>query len=210
MALLFPVALAGRSVRLEPIVPAHAAPLAEAAAESRDTYAFTYVPDGLAAMEAYVAEALTNAERGLEVPFATVDARTGRVVGSTRFYLERWTWLPPHTPVAPAPLGPDSVEIGRTWLAASAQRTAINTEAKLLMLDHAFATWRVYRVSLKTDARNLRSRNAIARLGCRLDGVLRAQAAAYDGTVRDTAFFSLLRHEWPAARARLHERRGRS
>jgi RimJ/RimL family protein N-acetyltransferase len=209
MALPSPVTLTGRFVRLEPIAPAHAAPLAEAAAESRATYGLTFVPDGLAAMEAYGAEALANAERGLEVPFATVDARTNRVVGSTRFYLERWSWPAPFSPVAPVPLGADAVEIGRTWLAASAQRTAINSEAKLLMLEHAFTTWRVYRVSLKTDARNLRSRDAIARLGCRCDGILRAYSAGFDGTVRDVAFFSLLRDEWPAARARLQERLGR-
>jgi RimJ/RimL family protein N-acetyltransferase len=206
---LTPFSLAGRFVRLEPIAPAHAAPLAEAAAESRATYGLTFVPDGLAAMEAYVAEALANAERGVEVPFATVDARSGRVVGSTRFSLERWSWPAPLSPVAPAPLGADAVEIGRTWLAASAQRTAINSEAKLLMLEHAFTTWRVYRVSLKTDARNLRSREAIARLGCRCDGILRGHSAGYDGTVRDVVFFSLLRDEWPAARARLQERLGR-
>jgi RimJ/RimL family protein N-acetyltransferase len=209
MAQLFPVTLTGRFVRLEAIAPAHAAPLAEAAAESRDTYGLTFVPDGLAGAEEYVREALANAEQELEVPFATVDARSGRVVGSTRFFLERWVWPPPHQPVAPAPLGPDAVEIGRTWLAASAQRTAINTEAKLLMLRHAFESWRVYRVSLKTDARNLRSRNAILRLGCAFDGVLRASSAAYDGKVRDTAFFSMVREEWPAARARLEARLGR-
>jgi RimJ/RimL family protein N-acetyltransferase len=209
MGPLFPVTLAGQLVRLEALTPAHVAPLAEAAAESRDTYRLTLVPEGLAAMEEYVRDALAQAERGLEVPFATVDARSGRVVGSTRFFLERWSWPAPLTPVAPVPLGPETVEIGSTWLAASAQRTAINSEAKLLMLDHAFESWRVYRVSLKTDARNVRSREAIMRLGCQLDGVLRAHKPAFDGGIRDTAFFSMLRAEWPAARARLQERLGR-
>jgi RimJ/RimL family protein N-acetyltransferase len=98
------------------------------------------------------------------------------------------------------------VEIGATWLAADAQRTRINTEAKLLMLEHAFDRWRVHRVSLMTDARNERSRNAIMRLGARFDGVLRAARPASDGAIRDTAAFSILDSEWPAIRAKLQAR----
>ena len=98
------------------------------------------------------------------------------------------------------------VEIGWTWLAAAAQRTPINTEAKLLMLAHAFDHWRVHRVSLMTDARNQRSRNAILRLGARFDGVLRAARPASDGAIRDTAAFSILEAEWPAVRANLEAR----
>jgi RimJ/RimL family protein N-acetyltransferase len=98
---------------------------------------------------------------------------------------------------------PDAVEIGYTWLAPWAQRTGINTQAKLLMLTHAFETWRVHRVRLTTDARNTRSRAAIERLGARLDGILRAHHAAYDGAIRDSAFYSILDTEWPSAKAAL-------
>jgi RimJ/RimL family protein N-acetyltransferase len=116
--------------------------------------------------------------------------------------IERWRWPSPRP--EPAPLGPDAVEIGATWLAHSAQRTAINTEAKLLMLRHAFEIWRVYRVTLLTDARNLRSRAAIERLGARCDGILRGHMPAFDGSgVRDSACYSILASEWRSVRARL-------
>jgi RimJ/RimL family protein N-acetyltransferase len=99
----------------------------------------------------------------------------------------------------------DAVEIGWTWLAASAQRTGINTEAKRLMLGHAFEVWEVHRVTLKTDARNQRSRAAIERLGAKLDGLLRGHMPAYDGEVRTSAVYSIVRDEWPAVRVRLDE-----
>jgi RimJ/RimL family protein N-acetyltransferase len=189
------IRLAGRFVTLEPLSLAHLDGLVAAAAESRATYGLTHVPDTRAAMRAYIEAALASPA----VPFATV-AADGRVVGSTRFgNLEHWSW-----PEGPRPDGsPDAVEIGWTWLAASAQRSAINSEAKLLMLGHAFEDWRVHRVTLKTDARNQRSRAAIERLGARLDGVLRAHMPAADGGVRDSAVYSILAAEWPAARARL-------
>lgn len=206
MSPLFPLTLTGRFVRLEPLDHAHVGALVAAASEARDTYALTQVPADAAAMQAYVDEALTMAARGQAVPFATVDLRRGRVVGSTRFgNLERWSW--PGAPLPPAsPVGLDAVEIGWTWLAASAQRTHVNTEAKLLMLAHAFDVWRVRRVTLKTDARNARSRANIERVGARLDGVLRAHMPAFDGGVRDSAVYSLLAAEWPAARERLAAR----
>src|SRR4051812_26647629 len=112
----------------------------------------------------------------------------------------------PCQPALPKDHKPDGVEIGSTWLAASAQRTAINSEAKLLMLRHAFETWGVHRVTLKTDARNQRSRDAIERLGAKLDGVLRAWQRAADDGPRDTAVFSILKAEWPLVRARLERR----
>jgi RimJ/RimL family protein N-acetyltransferase len=207
---LHPVTLASPAVRLVPLTREHIAPLVVAAAESRAHYALAYVPDGAEMMERYVTYALDEAARGAALPFATVDGASGRVVGTTRYFnIERWSWPAPHKPLEPAPLGPDAVEIGYTWLAASAQRTAINSAAKLLMLSHAFETWRVYRVTLKTDARNLRSRAAIERLGCRLDGIWRSHLPASDGSVRDSAVFSMLRDEWPAARARLEARLAR-
>jgi RimJ/RimL family protein N-acetyltransferase len=125
----------------------------------------------------------------------------GDVVGSTRFTsIETWRWS--GEPPPPVPGGPDVVEIGFTWYAERAQRTALNTEAKLLLCTQAFEVWGVRRVMWKTDARNERSRAAILRLG-----VLRAHRPAADGqTVRDTAFFSMLRDEWPEAKRRLEAR----
>jgi RimJ/RimL family protein N-acetyltransferase len=204
-ALLQP-ALEGRFVRLEPLSLQHVAGLVAAASISRETYAFTLVPDGAHAMRGYVEAALQARDAGAAVPFATIRRSDGRVVGSTRFgNLEYWKWPDGSAKNPPDP--PDAAEIGWTWLASDAQRTPINTEAKLLMLGHAFDTWRVHRVNLRTDARNLRSRAAIERVGAKLDGILRAHIPAYDGSgIRDTATYSLLASEWPDSRSRLIER----
>jgi RimJ/RimL family protein N-acetyltransferase len=193
-----PVVLAGRHVRLEPLTPAHAAGLAAAGAGDRSSFALTTVPDGDISAAAYIAALLADADAGSALPFATA-LPDGEVVGATRFLdLQYW------------PIGdgrgrdvPVVAEIGGTWLAPEVQRSAVNTEAKLLMLAHAFETWRVRRVSLKTDARNARSRAAIERLGARFDGVLRAHTPAVDGGLRDSAFYSILDTEWSAVRARL-------
>ena len=202
-----PVVLQGRVVRLEPLHPDHAGGLAAAAAEGRDTYGWSWIPDGEAGARTYVGDALAGQDADHMLPFATVlrGADGDRIVGSTRFCtMETWAWPPGH------PLQrdgvPDVVEIGYTWLAASAQRTAVNTEAKLLMLTHAFEVWDVHRVRLLTDRRNERSRRAIERLGATLDGVLRAERPAADGTVRDSAIYSIVRAEWPAVRAGLEAR----
>ena len=201
-----PVVLEGRHVRLEPLTPAHAPALVAAASGRRDTYGFTVVPASLGEARTYIEAALADRAAGRALPFATVSREGGRVIGSTRFgNIEFWTW-PADSPHARPDGTPDVVEIGWTWLAAEAQRTAINTEAKLLMLTHAFETWRVRAVKLNTDARNARSRAAIERIGARFDGVLRAHRPASDGGIRDTAAFSLLMDEWPAARATLHAR----
>lgn len=206
---LFPLTLVGDQVRLEPLDLRHLDGLLDASAESRSSYGWTYVPADRSAMKAWIAEALADAEAGRAVPFATVDASGGRIIGATRFAnLERWHWRGP--PVEPRPVGPDAVEIGWTWLAHGAQRTATNSEAKLLMLRHAFAVWRVYRVTLKTDARNQRSRSAIERIGGRLDGIMRAHMPGADHTVRDTACYSLVRAEWPEVERRLAERLARA
>jgi N-acetyltransferase len=201
-----PIALADAVVALDPLTAEHAEPLLVAASASRDTYGLTRVPSTMDESRAYVALALDEQARGVSVPFATREARTGRVVGSTRFMtIERWKWPPVASNRQRNPEHADAVEIGSTWLSADAQRTGINTHAKLLMLGHAFDVWEVHRVTLKTDARNARSRTAIERIGGRLDGVLRAHMPAFDGGVRDTAFFSILREEWPAVRARLRD-----
>jgi RimJ/RimL family protein N-acetyltransferase len=206
MGPLFPLTLQGPRVRLEALTPAHLDGLLAAAEESRQSYGLTNVPATREAMERYIQTALDEAQLGAGVPLTTVDLQRGQVVGCTRFgSIESWSWLRGE-PALPVPVGPDAVEIGWTWLSASAQRTHVNTAAKLLMLTHAFEVWRVRRVTLKTDARNLRSRNAIERIGGKLDGVLRAHMPGYDGLVRDTAFFSMLAAEWPEAKARLMAR----
>lgn len=200
------ITLDGTFVRLVPLDASHADALLAAANEDRSTYAFTIVPHDADEMRQFIAIAQGEANRGVSVPFATIDRKSGKAVGSTRFMALDW-WGPYLGP-PPSKEGPPSgVEIGSTWLAASAQRSAVNTEAKLLMLRHAFETWKVERVTLKTDARNTRSRNAIMRLGAKEDGVLRAWQLASDGGPRDTAIYSILRSEWPAVRDRISVRR---
>jgi len=196
--------LQGSHVRLVPLSLQHLDDLVRVAAGPRDTYRLTFVPEGTEAMRRYVETALSLRDAGGAVPFATTRVADGRIVGSTRFgNLEYWAW-PSGARAPPEP--PDAVEIGWTWLAADAQRTSINTEAKLLMLGHAFEEWRVRRVNLRTDSRNVRSRAAIERLGAKLDGILRAHMPASDGGIRDTATYSILAEEWPAMKQRLSAR----
>jgi N-acetyltransferase len=199
-------------VRLEPLGLPHVDALAAAAAEDPGLYAVAPVPTDLAGMRGYVETALAEAEAGRAIPFAIVRRRpTGDVVvGSTRYMsLEWWTWPPGPVRVAGEPRrreagdAPDVVEIGHAWLAASALRTEVNTAACLLLMTHAFEVWRVHRLTLKTDARNARSRAAIERMGGRFEGILRAHLPAADGIVRDTAMFSIVAGEWPAAKLRL-------
>ena len=204
--------LEGEVVRLEPLDPAHVDALVVAAAEDRTHYGFIRVPGDAASMRAYVDAALTDERAGSALPFAARLVATARVVGTTRFLdLDYWTippgW-PPGRPEATALGDPSAVEIGGTWLAASAQRTAAISEAKLLMLTHAFDRWAVTRVSFKTDARNTRSRRALERLGATFEGVRRAHTLAVDGSIRDSAYFSIPRSEWPDLRERLCRRLG--
>ncbi len=197
------VTLSGAYVQLVPLTESHAPALARAASGDRSTFGLTWVPDGEDDAQRYVDRALADQDAGTALPFATTRASDGEVVGSTRFMnIERWTW-------DNAGVSPDAVEIGSTWLAPGAQRSPINTEAKLLMLGHAFDVWQVVRVTLKTDARNDRSRKAILRLGARFDGVLRAHMPAYDGAwPRDSAFYSIVAREWPEVQHRLRSALG--
>src|SRR6478735_1852853 len=186
-----PVLLEGRHVRLEPMTRAHAAGFLAAAA---DPTIWTYLPRapfaGQADVEGWIDEALAAQRAGTEVPYATVRRSDGQVVGSTRFIDIRR----PHR----------GLEIGWTWLTPEAQRTAINTEAKYLMLKQAFEGWGALRVQLKTDANNAKSRAAILRLGATFEGVLRKQLLrAHDGYQRDTAMFSITDAEWPGVKARI-------
>lgn len=192
--------LEGSLVRLEPLEHRHAAGLAAAAEEDRGSYGFTWVP-AAAEATAYVDKQLARAAAGLLAPFAQVERASGRVVGATAFWDPR-PW--------PDGEGLCAVEVGFTWLAASAQGTGLNTEAKYLLFRHAFEQWGVARVDLKTDARNGRSRAAIERVGARFEGVLRNWSASWapgeQGSLRDSAIFSVTAQEWPEVRAGLERR----
>jgi RimJ/RimL family protein N-acetyltransferase len=188
---LQPVLLTGQFVRLEPLASSHAQGLYKAA-QDEEIWRLLPAPmfPSVAAVEKWIEDALKEQAGGNVVAFATVRQSDGVVVGSTRFLDIRR----PHR----------ALEIGWTWLAPEAQRTAVNTEAKFLMLRHAFERQGAVRVQLKTDERNERSRQAIARLGAVFEGVLRNhQTRAYDGYVRNTAMFSITDSEWPAVKAGL-------
>lgn len=187
---------------------AHADRLLAVANQDRTTFTYTPVPWDRATMAEYVDSALAHRDDGSHYPFVTYEPNADHILGSTRFYdMVHWDWsglFPDSGRRNRAEL--DCVSIGYTWLHPSAQRSPVNTEAKLLMIDHAFEGWGVHAVRLQTDARNIRSRAAIERLGCVLDGVIRSERPAADGTVRNTAIYSLLADEWPLHRRRLSER----
>lgn len=186
------VVLAGRHVRLEPLTEAHVDELVSVGLDPALWRWGTTLIETRADMQRYVATALAERAAGRALPFATVDIASGHVVGSTRF-----------AAIEPAHR---RVEIGWTWIIPAFQRTATNTEAKLLMLEHAFRTWRCNRVELKTDALNERSRAAIVRLGATEEGILRSHMVVPGPRLRDTVYFSILADEWPAVRARLEAR----
>lgn len=190
-------------MRLVPLTVEHAAHLHVAASEDPSSYFYTFVPSDAEGMSRYVQIALSEHRAGRALPFAVERLADGAVVGSTRFMdIDHWvTPFQPGTVDLSAP--PKSVEIGATWYAASSQRTGVNTESKRLLLEYAFETWRVERVSFKTDARNSRSRAAIERIGASYEGDRRAHHWASDGTIRDSSFYSILRSEWPDVRRRL-------
>jgi N-acetyltransferase len=195
------VTLTGPNVTLTPLSLDDAPGLLVAATEDRGTFAFTTVPDSEEHMVATIRSLLADRERREALPFTTRSGESGQIVGMTRFLTLRW-WFGREYP--------DAAEIGGTFLAASAQRTRINAEAKLLMLRHAFEVWGVHRVDLKTDARNDRSRRAIEGLGARFEGVLRSWqpslVAGEEGQGRGSAMYSILPTEWPGVRERLEAR----
>jgi RimJ/RimL family protein N-acetyltransferase len=194
--------LTGTHVRLEPLALRHLDGLLAAANADPSLYDMTVVPQTAEAMTIYINTALDWRAKGIALPFATIRAQDGLILGSTRFYdIENWPWPEGHPQHGRTT--PDVCEIGYTWLTRSAIRTGANTEAKLLMLTHAFESWNVHRVCLHTDARNTRSREAIGRLGARFEGILRAHKMASDFTIRDSARFSILAAEWPEAKQRL-------
>jgi RimJ/RimL family protein N-acetyltransferase len=189
-----PVTLEGRHVRLEPLTLAHAPDLLAALAEDPSIWQWLPIEPPLmpAEMEAFVASAIAIQADGMTIPFAQVSRAEGRAVGSTR-YLS----------ISRKDLG---LEIGWTWIGRRWQRTAINTEAKYLLLRHAFEGLGAARVQLKTDARNLQSQAAIERLGAVREGVLRKYQLTRNGFIRDTVMYSIVAAEWPAVKARLEPR----
>ncbi len=201
------VTLVGDRVRLTPMARDDAPQLLAAANEDRTTYGFTTVPATEGDARSYVEAALADQAAGVALPF-TVRTSDGRVVGSSRFLdLEYWT---PGLDVVGTDGVPTVGEIGSTWYAASVQRTGLNVEAKLLLLTHAFEVWQVVRVTLKTDARNERSRTAIAKIGAKFEGVRRAHMPARaHGVIRDTAYYSIVSEEWPSVRDLLRARLAR-
>lgn len=189
-------ALTGTHVRLEPLTREHIPALTVIGLDAalwQWTIARVRTPQDMAD---YVEVALNEQAQGRALPFAMVEPETARTVGCTRFgSIER---------------SHRRVEIGWTWIAPAWQRTAVNTEAKYLMLRHAFDVLDCVRVELKTDALNERSRNAIRRLGAAEEGVLRSHMITQDGRVRDTVYYSILAREWPLVRARLEAKLARS
>lgn len=194
--------LEGSTIRLEPLEDSHADGLVAAAAADPSLYRWSPVPQGKAAANGYITTALIWRDAGTALPFAIIRREDGAVIGSTRFWnIEHWSWPEGHPRYGRGL--PDACEIGYTWLTRSAIRTAANTEAKLLMLTHAFESWGVLRVCLHTDARNLRSQAAIERIGGKREGILRAHRMAADYTPRDSVRYSIIATEWPEVKQRL-------
>jgi RimJ/RimL family protein N-acetyltransferase len=187
-----PVTLEGAHVRLEPLAKAH---LAGLAAVGLDEGLWLWIPVPVRTakeMAGYIETALEEQERGVSLPFALIEKATRRVVGSTRYgNIDR---------------AHHRVEIGWTWVAREWQRTAVNTEAKYLLLRHAFETLGCIRVELKTDSLNERSRTAILRIGAREEGIFRNHMITASGRVRHSVYFSVVDSEWPAVKARLESR----
>jgi N-acetyltransferase len=188
------VTLEGKAVRLSPLGREHWKPLWEVAKDAAEGI-FRWIPYPMRSpedFEQWADKAMLEQERGESLVFVTVERASGRLIGSTR--------------VKNIDSASRRVEIGSTWIAPAWQRTAINTEAKYLMIRHAFEEWGCIRVELRTDALNEKSRNAILRIGAKEEGTLRRHLVTWTGRVRDTVYFSILDSEWPEVKARLEER----
>lgn len=189
---LAPVTLEGTTVRLEPLTESHHAGLCAIGLDPELWRLIPYRVTNAEEMLAYIRTALAAQSAGTAVPFATILRESGQVIGSTRF------------------MNIDApnrrVEIGATWIAPAWQRTAVNTEAKYLMLRHAFETFGTIRVEFKTDELNQRSRQAIRRLGAKEEGIFRQHIVTWSGRLRDSVYFSILDSEWPAVKAGLERK----
>jgi N-acetyltransferase len=186
---IHPTTLEGRAVRLEPLSLKHHAQMCEAGLDFDLWHWTTQNVRTPKDMRSYIEQALGDQARGTSLPFATIDQASGKVIGSTRYLNIDVSNL--------------RVEIGATWLAKPWQRTAANTEAKYLMLRHAFEKFGCIRVELKTDSLNQRSRDAILRLGAKEEGTLRNHMLTWTGRIRHTVYFSIIDSEWPEVKARL-------
>ena len=192
-----PLTLEGAVVCLEPLRAEHARLFWDVAHQDLDDI-FRWIPYAMKTREDFerlIQTAFAEQQHGDSIVFATVERASGRAIGSTRFMnIDR---------------NNRRVEIGSTWIAPAWQRSAVNTEAKYLMLRHAFETWNCMRVELKTDALNEKSRTAIRRIGAREEGTLRKHLVTHTGRVRDTVYFSILDNEWPAVKSQLEAKLAR-
>ena len=187
-----PVILEGERVRMEPLAMTRLADLSEAGLHED---LWRLIPTRIQTpedMKNYIQTALDEQAKGVSLPFATVEKTSGKAIGSTRF--------------GNIDAANKRAEIGWTWISPDWQRTFVNTEAKYLMLKHAFETWQCNRVELKTDVLNERSRNAILRLGAKQEGIFRQHVITDSGRVRDSVYFSIINAEWPEVKAKLEEK----
>jgi len=194
--------LTGKHVQLEQLRIGFADELTAAGNEERSTYGWTPVPPTVDGMQRYIAGLLDDQQARSVVPFVQRRLSDGVLVGCTRYLRLEW-WGGGDLPA--------EVEIGGTWLAASAQRTAINTEAKYLLLRNAFDDWNVHRVAICTDSRNTQSRTAILRIGAAFEGILRSHRGSYapgeeNIVPRDSAMYSVVRSDWPEVKRSLEAR----
>src|ERR1041384_1312292 len=188
------ITLEGKAVKLVPLKREHAPLLWEAMKDHAEDI-FRWIPYPMRTEEdssKFIANVLAEHQRGLSVPFATIDRSSGKIAGSTRFMA--------------IDVPNRHVEIGSTWIAPAWQRTAVNTEAKYLMLRHAFETWKCMRVEFKTDSMNEKSRTAILRLGAKEEGTFRNHMVTWNGRIRHSVYFSIIDSEWPEVKSRLEER----
>jgi len=189
---ILPVTLEGQHTRLEPLSLAHHDALLTAAGDGELWNSTVTLVPNRDTMTGYIEAALTAQTRGSELPFVIIRKSSGKVVGTTRFY----------------EIDPNDrrLAIGYTWLSVGAQRTAVNTEAKLLLLTHAFEFWKFNRVEFITDVLNQQSRLAILRLGAKEEGILRSHMVMANGRIRDSVCFSIIAGEWPEVKADLTTR----
>lgn len=189
-----PVKLEGKYVRLEPLSLEHHGDLCEAGLHAQ---IWQWSPEPIRThedMQRYIQTALDEQARGVSLPFATIERSSGKAIGSTRF--------------GNIAVHDKRVEIGWTWITPEWQRTFVNTEAKYLMLKHAFEVWECNRVEFKTDALNERSRNAILRIGAKPEGIFRHHMITESGRLRDSAYFSIINTEWSDVKVTLEDKSG--
>lgn len=189
-----PIMLEGKFIRLEPLRKEHAAKLFEIGSNKEIWRWTTTNIENFGDMQKYVETAFTESEQGISLPFVIIDKKSKEIVGSSRFgFISKEN---------------RSAEIGWTWIDPQWQRTYVNTEAKLLMLTHAFETWKCVRIEIITDVKNEKSRNAILRLGAKQEGILRNHLIIDTGRIRDSVIFSIIDSEWQEVKEHLEKKLG--